>query len=940
MKRVFVGLVMALAVAASADHPQTINKFGMVGVNKTQSAQSLGHSKLVFTLLGDATFGNDMFPVMVDQTTGAAYALMDYSASGLPQKATVNDFTAASAYVGFGIGIWHYFDLAATLPIYYDQFTGQTGCTDYDIYPSVFNLNIPPCDPAPIASTKNGYIGNLRADLKARFPLPEDQPMDIAVFGRLAAGTANNEKQGIWIREPEYINNNPDIPNPGMSFPFGSKNTTITAGLAVSADFDKIDAIPVVIMLNGGYRYTTNSDYISLPFMSAALDMYFMDFLSLFVEYYWDIQLDDFKYKNQYTGVIYNESLDMKQLTGALVFHLPIGLDIHIGGSYYLGDDKFVTGKYVMENADRPAGAMVYKTRVNPEYTLYGGLTWGGFLLAQDRDGDGVTDDEDDCPDDYGHRLNKGCPLGNPDADEDGVCDAWVNEKGVGDDFADVCEGIDECPNEPGEGEDGCPLDEPDPDKDGVCDAWVSQKKMSKKFKDVCEGIDSCPTQAGPATNMGCPEDNPDPDEDGMCSPWVTDKGKLGDFADICKGYDMCPGEAGPKANKGCPWDDPDSDGDGLCDEWVTQKKMGYYFEKAAEDDKIKNEWFIDKTCKGIDKCPTEFGPAGNEGCPLGEPDTDKDGICDEWVTQKNLLEQYDGICTGIDKCPTEPGEAFAQGCPMDNPDADGDSLCASWVSEKGMQKDFKDMCHGVDKCPAESGPEWNKGCPAENPDPDADSLCSPWVTKQKMLDQFKDVCRGYDRCEDEPGPEWNKGCPMDDDPDADKDGVCSEWVSNKKLQKQFEGTCTGIDRCPDVAGDDGHGCPKKAAEKLDGVTFKSGKATLESNAKNILKTVAKKLNSDDSYKDLKIVIQGHTDNVGKEKSNQKLSENRAKEVMKTLTKFGVDKKRIKAIGMGSSCPVDDNSTADGREMNRRIEMHFVTPDNDGTKCDSPFGQE
>ena len=160
---------------------------------------------------------------------------------------------------------------------------------------------------------------------------------------------------------------------------------------------------------------------------------------------------------------------------------------------------------------------------------------------------------------------------------------------------------------------------------------------------------------------------------------------------------------------------------------------------------------------------------------------------------------------------------------------------------------------------------------------------------------------------------------------------------ATKKLQKQMADVCTGIDRCPDEAGDDGHGCPKKAAEKLDGVTFKSGKATLESNAKNILKGVAKKLVEDESYKDLEIVIQGHTDNVGKEKSNQKLSENRAKEVMKTLTKFGVDKKRVKAIGLGSTCPVDDNNTSDGREQNRRIEMHFVTPDNDGMKCESNY---
>ena len=965
MKRVVMGLAMALAVGAYASHPQTINKYGMVGVNKTQSAQSLGHSKLVFTLLGDATFGNDMFPIAPSPFTGmGGYSInetllypipgtVDANGSvvtpktpGWGKEATVNDFTGLSFYPGFGIGIWHYFDFAATLPIYYDQFTGQTACTALDANGMLVTsdgIDMTDgstnyyCDPSEISATKNGYIGNLRFDLKARFPLPEDQPMDIAVFGRLAAGTANDKKQGIWIREPEYINT-----KNGIAFPFGTKNMSLTAGLAVSADFDKIDALPVVVLLNGGYRYTSNADYLSLPFMSAAIDMYFMDFLSLFVEYYWDIQLDNFEYLCPFDpNTCYSETLDMKQLTGALVFHLPIGLDIHVGGSYYLGaDDKYVTFSRALENGGRPTGVYVNKSRVNPEYTVYGGLTWSGFLLAQDRDGDGVTDDEDDCPDDYGHRLNKGCPLGNPDADEDGVCDAWVSEKGFEDEFSEVCEGVDECPNEPGEGEDGCALDDPDPDKDGVCDPWVSQKKMTKKFKDVCEGIDNCPAQAGTVNNMGCPEDNLDPDDDGMCSPWVTDKGKLDDFADICKGYDMCPGESGPKANKGCPWDDPDSDGDGLCDEWVTQKKMGYYFEKAAEDPKIKNEWFIDKTCKGIDKCPTEFGPAGNEGCPLGDPDTDKDGICDAWVTEKNLLEQYDGICSGIDKCPTEAGEAFAQGCPMDNPDADGDSLCAPWVSEKGMQKDFASMCKGVDKCPAEAGPAWNKGCPAENPDPDADSLCSPWVTKQKMLDKFTDVCHGYDRCEDEPGPEWNKGCPMEDDPDADKDGVCSEWVSNKKLQKQFESVCTGIDRCPDVAGDDGHGCPKKAAEKLDGVTFKSGKATLESNAKNILKGVAKKLVSDDSYKDLKIVIQGHTDNVGKEKSNQKLSENRAKEVMNTLAKFGVDKKRIKAIGMGSSCPVDDNATAEGREMNRRIEMHFVTPDNDGTKCDSPFGQE
>ena len=893
MNKVAMGLALALAASAFAGHPQTINKEGFVGVNKTQSAQSLGHSKLVFTLLGDATFGNDMFPG--DDATGFG-ALNEVEATGALKNAAVADFVGGSANIGFAIGIWHYFDLGVTIPVYYDQLSAE----GYYVDPAQGTRNM--TRPGVIPNTKVGYVGNLKVDLKARFPLPEDQMFDIAVFGGVTAGTANAEKQGLWIREPEYIN----MKN-GAALPFGTKNTMVKGGLAITMDASKLDGgdgFPFLLHLNGGYRYNTNSDYMSLPFMSAAAEIYFMDFMSVFVEYYWDIQLDDFERCMPIfdeAGILINENcnlsikngsgkLDMKQLTGALVFHLPVGVDLHMGASYYLGDDSYITAQ-TLESSERPGGVRVDRIRVNPEYTVYGGITWSGFLLAQDRDGDGVTDDEDKCPDDVGHRLNQGCPLGNPDADEDGVCDAWVAEKGFESEFTEVCEGVDQCPNEAGEGDDGCPLDNPDADGDGVCDAWVSQKKMLKKFANVCEGIDDCPAQAGSPAFNGCPTKQPDPDGDGLCSPWVTDEGAMNEFADICKGYDMCPGEAGSAANKGCAWDDPDADNDGLCDPWVTEKKMGFYFEKAAEDEAMAKEWFIDKSCKGIDKCPTELGPATNEGCPLGNPDTDKDGLCDPWVTEKNMLDQYDGICSGVDKCPTEAGEAFAQGCPM------------------------------------------------ESPDPDGDSLCSPWVTKQKMLDQFKEMCHGYDRCELEAGPEWNKGCPIEDDPDPDKDGVCSEWVATKKLQKEFESVCTGIDRCPDEPGDDGHGCPKKAVEKLDGVTFKSGKATLESNAKKILQNVAKKLVNEDSYKDLKIVIQGHTDNVGKEKTNQKLSENRAKEVMKTLTKAGVKKDRIKAIGMGSSCPIDDNSTAEGREMNRRIEMHFVTPDNDGTQCESNLVQ-
>ncbi len=146
---------------------------------------------------------------------------------------------------------------------------------------------------------------------------------------------------------------------------------------------------------------------------------------------------------------------------------------------------------------------------------------------------------------------------------------------------------------------------------------------MLSQFKDVCEGVDECPNQAGSLAFNGCPSKNPDPDQDSICSPWVTDEGRLADFADVCKGYDMCPGEAGPVANKGCPWPDPDVDGDGLCDAWVTEKGLGYFFENPTDPNV--------KQCKGVDKCPAEYGPVENDGCPLEKPDPDKACVCTPW---------------------------------------------------------------------------------------------------------------------------------------------------------------------------------------------------------------------------------------------------------------------------------------------------------------------
>ena len=72
------------------------------------------------------------------------------------------------------------------------------------------------------------------------------------------------------------------------------------------------------------------------------------------------------------------------------------------------------------------------------------------------------------------------------------------------------------------------------------------------------------------------------------------------------------------------------------------------------------------------------------------------------------------------------------------------------------------------------------------------------------------------------------------------------------------------------------------------------------------------------------IEIEGHTDNVGNDADNQKLSEARAKSVIKYFVSKGIDAKRLSAKGFGESQPVATNDTEEGRAQNRRTTMKIV----------------
>jgi OOP family OmpA-OmpF porin len=74
-------------------------------------------------------------------------------------------------------------------------------------------------------------------------------------------------------------------------------------------------------------------------------------------------------------------------------------------------------------------------------------------------------------------------------------------------------------------------------------------------------------------------------------------------------------------------------------------------------------------------------------------------------------------------------------------------------------------------------------------------------------------------------------------------------------------------------------------------------------------------------FPDKNITIEGHTDNFGTEKYNQKLSEERAKSVRQYLIdKFGINGSRLTAVGYGEEKPIANNDTVEGRQKNRRVE--------------------
>jgi OOP family OmpA-OmpF porin len=162
------------------------------------------------------------------------------------------------------------------------------------------------------------------------------------------------------------------------------------------------------------------------------------------------------------------------------------------------------------------------------------------------------------------------------------------------------------------------------------------------------------------------------------------------------------------------------------------------------------------------------------------------------------------------------------------------------------------------------------------------------------------------DKCTTQIGTAKYEGCPV---PDTDGDGLNDDY-----------------DKCPTVSGTiANNGCPEEIKkvemqQKIDisakTILFENGSAKLLSNSYSSLDEVTKILTDDSA---LSLDIEGHSDSVGDISFNTNLSQNRAETVMNYFVTKGISASRLTAKGFGSTQPVADNTTADGRKQNRRV---------------------
>jgi len=177
--------------------------------------------------------------------------------------------------------------------------------------------------------------------------------------------------------------------------------------------------------------------------------------------------------------------------------------------------------------------------------------------------------------------------------------------------------------------------------------------------------------------------------------------------------------------------------------------------------------------------------------------------------------------------------------------------------------------------------------------------------------------------------PDTEDGCPTDpEDLDGfeDQDG-CPD------VDNDGDGVLDADDQCEgeletDNNYQDGDGCPDEIPQEvvkftgvIEGIRFETGSDVIRRSSETVLSQALRLLQT---FPEVRLQVQGHTDDQGDDDYNLDLSQRRSESVVRWFVEHGADARRLVASGFGEEQPVADNGTAAGRARNRRVEFQLI----------------
>jgi outer membrane protein OmpA-like peptidoglycan-associated protein len=320
-------------------------------------------------------------------------------------------------------------------------------------------------------------------------------------------------------------------------------------------------------------------------------------------------------------------------------------------------------------------------------------------------------------------------------------------------------------------------------------------------------------------------------------------------------------------------------------------------------------EWLVSARVGFFDNVYLTAGVGGGLIGGYGSPDF-RALLGVAWAPRERDRDN-DGILDGKDACPDVAewvnGVEDGDGCPESDRDSDG-------------------IVDALDKCPDEretrNGFEDDDGCPDRKP--------------RKLKKKCKESDVVYDADEnDEPdeATEVEEDCPQEPPPPPPAS------KPSRPQDHDRDGVFDTDDKCPDEpetinGNNDDDGCPdegkgvtvfvsKQKIQILEKINFETGSAVIKTESFTILDQVSAQLRAHPEVRLLR--IEGHTDSVGADAYNMKLSAARAASVRTYLIEKGrVEAERLAAQGYGETRPIASNNTPRGKAQNRRVEFVIV----------------